>query len=296
VDEQHAARGDEPRLAERLARRVDVGVAREAVEARGHAGKQLFGVRAGDAGKKGRGKQAVRIGLHARVLSFAAESFSSLYRRRRSPTTEFFQILRFLCRVVLFKIAFAFLGRAWYDTVCCVAEMRKTKRSCAFFFYILEVIIIMQTEANSFLGTERVGKLMRKFAVPCVISLLVGALYNIVDQIYIGWGVGYLGNGATNVVFPLTVLGLGIGVMIGDGCCSFVSIALGKKDGQSAGTAVGNAIVSPPRRVSRWPRSTRCSRSRSCASSARPRPTTATRRSISPGSRSACRSISSARR
>ncbi len=101
----------------------------------------------------------------------------------------------------------------------------------------------MQTEANSFLGTERVGKLMRKFAVPCVISLLVGALYNIVDQIYIGWGVGYLGNGATNVVFPLTVLGLGIGVMIGDGCCSFVSIALGKKDGQSAGTAVGNAIV-----------------------------------------------------
>jgi len=121
--------------------------------------------------------------------------------------------------------------------------MRKTKRSCAFFFYILEVIIIMQTEANSFLGTERVGKLMRKFAVPCVISLLVGALYNIVDQIYIGWGVGYLGNGATNVVFPLTVLGLGIGVMIGDGCCSFVSIALGKKDGQSAGTAVGNAIV-----------------------------------------------------
>ena len=71
----------------------------------------------------------------------------------------------------------------------------------------------------------------------------MGALYNIVDQIYIGWGVGYLGNGATNVVFPLTVLGLGIGVMIGDGCCSFVSICLGKKDAESANTAVGNAIV-----------------------------------------------------
>jgi len=101
----------------------------------------------------------------------------------------------------------------------------------------------MDQEANGFLATEKVAKLMRKFAVPCVISLLVGALYNIVDQIYIGWGVGYLGNGATNVVFPLTVLGLGIGVMIGDGCCSFVSICLGKKDAESANTAVGNAIV-----------------------------------------------------
>ena len=48
---------------------------------------------------------------------------------------------------------------------------------------------------NQFLGTERVGKLMRRYAVPCIISLLVGALYNIVDQIFIGWGVGYLGNG-----------------------------------------------------------------------------------------------------
>ena len=96
---------------------------------------------------------------------------------------------------------------------------------------------------NQFLGTERVGKLMRRYAVPCIISLLVGALYNIVDQIFIGWGVGYLGNGATNVVFPLTVIALAIATMIGDGCCAYVSINLGKKDVKTAKKNVGNAVV-----------------------------------------------------
>ena len=82
----------------------------------------------------------------------------------------------------------------------------------------------MEEKQNAALGTAPLGKLMVKFALPCTISLLVGALYNIVDQIFIGWGVGYLGNGATNVVFPLTVLALGLAVMIGDGACSYVSI------------------------------------------------------------------------
>ena len=58
----------------------------------------------------------------------------------------------------------------------------------------------MEKEEN-ILGYEKIGKLMRKFSIPCIISLLVNSLYNIVDQIFIGWGVGYLGNGATNVVF-----------------------------------------------------------------------------------------------
>ena len=87
------------------------------------------------------------------------------------------------------------------------------------------------------------GKLMRRFAVPCTISLLVGALYNIVDQIFIGWGVGYLGNGATSVVFPLTVLALGLAVMIGDGACSFVSICFGRQKPADANRAVGNAVT-----------------------------------------------------
>ena len=98
-------------------------------------------------------------------------------------------------------------------------------------------------EKQDFLGTAPLGKLMRKFAVPCTISLLVGALYNIVDQIFIGWGVGYLGNGATSVVFPLTVLALGLAVMIGDGACSFVSICFGKQNAKDANRAVGNAVT-----------------------------------------------------
>ena len=85
---------------------------------------------------------------------------------------------------------------------------------------------------NQFLGTERIGKLMRQYAIPCIISLLVGALYNIVDQIFIANAsyLGSYGNAANTVVFPLTVVALAIAVMVGDGCCAFVSMALGRKE------------------------------------------------------------------
>lgn len=103
----------------------------------------------------------------------------------------------------------------------------------------------MEQKSNSFLETEKIGKLMRKFSIPCVISLVVGALYNIVDQIFIANAdyLGSYGNAANTVVFPLTVLALGIAVMIGDGCCAFVSIALGKNEKENAHRSVGNAIV-----------------------------------------------------
>jgi len=99
--------------------------------------------------------------------------------------------------------------------------------------------------SNDFLGTERVGRLMGRYAVPCVISLLVGALYNIVDQIFIANAdyLGSYGNAANTVVFPLTVVALSIAVMVGDGCCAFVSMALGRSDRQRACRSVGNAVV-----------------------------------------------------
>lgn len=95
------------------------------------------------------------------------------------------------------------------------------------------------------LSREKPGRLMLKYAVPCVISLLVGALYNIVDQIFIANAsyLGSYGNAANTVVFPLTVIALGIAVMIGDGCCAFVSISLGKKQAGDASRSVGNAIM-----------------------------------------------------
>lgn len=100
-------------------------------------------------------------------------------------------------------------------------------------------------QSNQLLGTEHIGKLMQKYAIPCVISLLVGALYNIVDQIFIANAtyLGSYGNAANTVVFPLTVAALAIGVMIGDGCCAFVSISLGQNTLQKAKRSVGNAIV-----------------------------------------------------
>jgi len=100
-------------------------------------------------------------------------------------------------------------------------------------------------ETNQFLGTERIEKLILKYAIPCIISLLVGALYNIIDQIFIANAtyLGSYGNAANTVVFPLTVIALSIAVMVGDGCCAFVSISLGKKESQNAKISVGNSIV-----------------------------------------------------
>ena len=96
-------------------------------------------------------------------------------------------------------------------------------------FLLFERKVIFLETGNQFLGTERVSKLMRQYAIPCIISLLVGALYNIVDQIFIANAsyLGSYGNAANTVVFPLTVVALAIAVMVGDGCCAFVSMALG---------------------------------------------------------------------
>ena len=112
------------------------------------------------------------------------------------------------------------------------------------FLFFERKVIFLET-GNQFLGTERVSKLMRQYAIPCIISLLVGALYNIVDQIFIANAsyLGSYGNAANTVVFPLTVVALAIAVMIGDGCCTFVSISLGKGRREDARRAVGNAVV-----------------------------------------------------
>lgn len=86
---------------------------------------------------------------------------------------------------------------------------------------------------------------MRKYAIPCIISLLVGALYNIVDQIFIANAtyLGSFGNAANTVVFPLTVIALAISVMIGDGACAFISISLGERKPENASNSVGNSVI-----------------------------------------------------
>ncbi len=98
-------------------------------------------------------------------------------------------------------------------------------------------------EKKSPFETEKIIKLVSKFALPCVISLVVNALYNIVDQIFIGQGVGYIGNAATNVVFPLTVIAMAFAVLIGDGTAAFLSLRLGEGKKEGASRGVGNALI-----------------------------------------------------
>ena len=103
----------------------------------------------------------------------------------------------------------------------------------------------MDHKSNSFLETEKIGVLMRRYAIPCIISLLVAALYNIVDQIFIANAdyLGSYGNAANTVVYPLTIVALAVAVMIGDGCCSFVSISLGAGDTKRAAGSIGSSVI-----------------------------------------------------
>ena len=102
-----------------------------------------------------------------------------------------------------------------------------------------------EVRSNAYLETQPVGRLMARYAIPCIISLLVAALYNIVDQIFIANAsdLGSYGNAANTVVFPLTVVALAIAVMIGDGCCAFVSIALGANKPDDAHRSIGSAVL-----------------------------------------------------
>ncbi|MDE5755983.1 MAG: polysaccharide biosynthesis C-terminal domain-containing protein [Clostridia bacterium] len=97
---------------------------------------------------------------------------------------------------------------------------------------------------NNFLGTEKVGKLMKMFAIPCVLSLIIQSLYNLVDQIYIGHcdTLGAAGNAATGIVYPLTIIALGIGLWIGDGCAACMSLNQGQGNTKGTARSVGTAL------------------------------------------------------
>ena len=94
------------------------------------------------------------------------------------------------------------------------------------------------------LGKERIGKLIKIFAIPCVISMIVAALYNIVDQIFIGWSeAGAFGNAATNIVYPFTVISLAFALLVGDGVAALFNLSLGAKDKEKANKSIGNGMV-----------------------------------------------------
>lgn len=97
---------------------------------------------------------------------------------------------------------------------------------------------------NKILGTEKIGKLIRKFSIPCILSLVISALYNIVDQIFIGnSSLGYLGNAATSIVFPITIVSFAFAWCFGDGAVALMSIRQGQKDNKGIAKIIGNSIV-----------------------------------------------------
>ena len=98
-------------------------------------------------------------------------------------------------------------------------------------------------QENNYLGKEKVGKLLLQFAVPSTLALIISCLYNIVDQIFVGNGVGYLGNAATGIIFPITVVGWGASVLFGDGMATFLSLSQGQGNTSGAGRSVANSIL-----------------------------------------------------
>lgn len=97
-------------------------------------------------------------------------------------------------------------------------------------------------EAN-ILGTENINKLIFKFATPTILSMLTVSLYNLVDQIFIGHAVGYLGNAAINVAFPIHIIMLGFALWIGDGTATYIAMNLGAGRSEEAGKAVSQSVI-----------------------------------------------------
>ena len=101
-----------------------------------------------------------------------------------------------------------------------------------------------QAMQNRMLGEEKISKLLVKFSIPCILSLLISALYNIVDQIFVGnSALGYLGNAATGIVFPILIIAQAFAWCVGDGCAAYLSICQGKKDTQNAHRCIGTGIT-----------------------------------------------------
>ena len=96
---------------------------------------------------------------------------------------------------------------------------------------------------SNYLGKEKLSKLLARFAIPCILSLIISCLYNIVDQIFIGNMIGTAGNAATGIIFPITVIGWGASLFFGDGAAAYLSMALGKGESKRIHTVVGNSVL-----------------------------------------------------
>lgn len=102
-------------------------------------------------------------------------------------------------------------------------------------------------QENAYLGEEKISKLLLKFSIPCILGLVITALYNIVDQIFIGHGtiagLGAVGNATTSIVFPLTLVAVALAGIFGDGTAAFLSICQGRNNARDTHRAVGSSLL-----------------------------------------------------
>ncbi len=96
---------------------------------------------------------------------------------------------------------------------------------------------------NNYLGTEKLPRLLVKFSLPCILSLIISCFYNIVDQIFVGNMIGNVGNAATGIIFPITVIGWGTSLLFGDGAAAYLSMSMGQKSTEKIHKAVANASL-----------------------------------------------------
>lgn len=103
--------------------------------------------------------------------------------------------------------------------------------------------LMSQAITKNPLGTEPIGKLVTQYAIPSVVAMVVSSLYNMVDQVFIGRGVGYIGNAATNVTMPMTFIVMAMSLLIGNGSAAFMNLELGKQNERKAAKGVGNMVI-----------------------------------------------------
>lgn len=125
-------------------------------------------------------------------------------------------------------------GTVRQQIVSCYSNSRKNKKE--------KSNGMNETKKNP-LGEEKINKLLRQFAIPSIISMLVGSLYNIVDQFFIGQSVGELGNAATNISFPLSISCVAAALLFGIGGASAFNIAMGRGERERGVYFLGNAVV-----------------------------------------------------
>lgn len=98
-------------------------------------------------------------------------------------------------------------------------------------------------QKNHPLETEPLSRLLLRYSVPTTLTLMVNYLYSIVDQIFVGQGVGITGMAAVNVAFPMSILVNAVSLLLGDGCAANVSLCLGRKEQETANRILGNAVT-----------------------------------------------------